>query len=260
MMTARRLLCTAFALGFTLSLSGGIAAARQATPPAPAPGATPPAKSDAPKPAPKQDDLTNPITGSKPRPPARPENAPDPTPAAAPEPAKPAGEPAKDPKAADAATQTITAGGLTFDIPKEWVVETPAKSMFTPVAQFRIPAGKTGATEDATVKVFTGIRGGVGPNIERWKAQIGSQDKPSEEKDVKVGTLPVHVLYTGKGTFSAGAMMGGAGEAKKNYMIAGAIVVLDDGDVQFKATGPGVLIDAQKPAWEAMIKSMRVAK
>jgi hypothetical protein len=255
MMTARRLICSALALGFTLSLSSGIAAARQATPPAPGPSATPPAKFDAPKPAPKQDDLTNPITGSKPRPPA-------PAPAAtpAPEPAKPAGEPVKDPKAADAATQTITAGGLTFDIPKEWVVETPAKSMFTPVAQFRIPAGKSGATEDATVKVFTGIRGGVGPNIERWKAQIGSQDKPSEEKDVKVGNLPVHVLYTGKGTFSAGAMMGGAGEAKKNYMIAGAIVVLDDGDVQFKATGPGVLIDAQKPAWEAMIKSMRVAK
>lgn len=249
MMTACRRFRTILVAGFALSMLGGVASSQSAPP-----AATPPAKSDAPKP---QDDLTNPITGSKPRP--KPEAPAAASPAATPDAAKPA-EDKKDAKAGDAALQTISAGGLMFDIPKDWVVETPAKSMFTPVSQFRIPAGKSGATEDATVKVFTGIRGGVEPNIERWKSQIGSPDKAAEEKDIKVGDLPVHMVYTGKGTFSAGAMMGGSGEAKKSYMIAGAIVVLSDGDVQFKATGPGAVIDANKPAWEAMVKSIRLAK
>lgn len=255
MMTARRRFRPILALGLCLAFPMAAVQARQ--------GATTPGKADAPKPTTPdgQDDLTNPITGSKPRPQA-------PVPAPAPKPAttseKPATDPTKAPaKAVDGAeakSQTITAGGLTFEIPAAWAVETPAKSMFTPVAQFRIPPGKSGATEDATVKVFTGIRGGVEPNIERWKSQIGKQDKDAELKEIKVGSLPVHVLYTGHGSFSAGAMMGGADEAKKDYMIAGAIVVLGDGDVQFKAVGPGVLLDAERPHWESMIKSLRVAQ
>lgn len=259
MMTARSRFRTVLAAGVALSLLCVVAPA-QSTPPA-SPPASPPAKPD----APKQDDLTNPITGSKPRPAAdKPAPQPAETPAATkPEPVKPgAGEAdkaEKDKKDGETSTQTVTAGGLSFEIPKAWVVETPAKSMFTPVAQFRIPAGKAGV-EDAVVKVFTGIRGGVGPNIERWKSQIGKPDKPAEEKDVKIGNLPVHVLYTGKGTFSAGAMMGGANEPQKDYMIAGAIVVLAEGDVQFKATGPGSVIEPNKPAWEAMVKSLREAK
>jgi len=251
MMTVRRSLCSLLALGLCLALPLAAAQARQEPPT--------PTKADAPKPSPAspQDDLTNPITGSKPRPQApAPPGAPKP--AATPE--KPAPDTTKAPDGAKAKLQTIAAGGLSFEIPGAWVVETPAKSMFTPVAQFRIPAGKSGATEDATVKVFTGIRGGVGPNIERWKSQIGDQNKDAELKEIKVGTLPVHVLYTGHGTFSAGAMMGGAGDAKKDYMIAGAIVVLGDGDVQFKATGPGVLLESQRPEWEAMVKSLRVAQ
>lgn len=212
------------------------------------------AAQDAPKPStpPAQEDLTNPVTGSKPR-----KDTPAPQ-QEAPKAETPAAK-AEDKNAAKEAAKSITAGGLTFSVPASWVVEEPTKSMFTPVAQFRIPAGNTGASEDASVKLFTGIRGGVGPNIARWKDQIKNPDKEAQEKDLKVDGMDVHVLYTGKGSFNAGPMMGGGGGAKDNYMIAGAIVVAPEGDVQFKATGPAAILEAQRPAWEAMVASIKKA-
>lgn len=252
MLKNRRLGLVLLAVGSALAI-GASAVARQDAPKPPA--QTPP------KP-PAQEDLTNPITGSKPReksekPAAKPEQPASPATPAADKGSKNEG------KADDAApkqTQTITAGGLMFEVPSTWIVETPTKSMFTPAAQFKLPAGKTGATEDANVKVFTGIKGGVGPNIERWKAQIQNPDKPAEEKDLKVNGMDVHVLHTGKGGFNAGMGMQGGGSVKQDYMILGAIAVTDEGDVQFKATGPAAILEAEKPAWEAMVKSIRAAK
>lgn len=249
-------LAALFACGVALSLAS-LAAARQ-DPPKP-PASSPPASSPS---APKQEDLTNPITGSKPRAPKEAE-----APAAKPEQPTPEQPKAdapgenKEGKQGDAPkTQTITAGGLKFEVPASWVVETPTKSMFTPVAQFKLPAGKTGATEDANVKVFTGIKGGVGPNVERWKAQIQNPDKPAEEKDLKVNGLDVHVVHTGKGGFNAGLGMQGGGSIRQDYMILGAIVVTDEGDIQFKATGPAAILEPEKAAWEAMVKSIRLAQ
>ncbi|MBN8645219.1 MAG: hypothetical protein J0L61_08280 [Planctomycetes bacterium] len=230
-----------------------VVGAQDAPKPSVPPASAPPAS------APPKDDLTNPITGSKPRKEAPKQEAPK---QEAPKQEAPKQEApkAEGKEGALEGTKTVTAGGLTFSVPMSWVAETPAKSMFTPVAQFRIPKGETGAPEDANVKVFTGIRGGVGPNIERWKGQIQNPDKPAQEKDLKVDGMDAHVLYTGKGTFSAGAMMGGGAGPANGYMIAGAIVVTTEGDVQFKATGPAAILDAQRPAWEAMVASIKKAK
>ncbi len=261
MLNNRRLGLVLAAVGTALTVGAGVTAARQDAPKPPAqpPAQTPDRLPAPPKPA-AQDDLTNPITGSRPR-----EKTEKPSTKPEPAPARAAGADEKNGAKADEAgaakqTQTITAGGLTFEVPASWVVETPTKSMFTPAAQFRLPAGTSGAGEDANVKVFTGIKGGVGPNIERWKAQIQNPDKPAQQKDLKVNGMDVHVLHTGTGGFNAGLGMQGGGSVKQGYMILGAIVVTDEGDVQFKATGPAAILDAEKPAWEAMVKSIRAAE
>ncbi|MFM9956528.1 MAG: hypothetical protein ACKVZJ_00490 [Phycisphaerales bacterium] len=254
MRLVRRPVALLIAVGFAVAVGAGVSAGGQDAPKPPA--SNPPASTP-----PKQEDLTNPITGSKPRPTGGGEEKPAQAKPGADEKAAKPDEKKSDDKGEEAPkTQTITAGGLTFDVPAGWVVETPTKSMFTPVAQFKLPAGKSGAAEDANMKVFTGIRGGVGPNVERWKAQITNPDKPAEEKDVKVNGLDVHVVYTGKGGFNAGMGMQGGGSVKQDYMILGAIVVTDDGDIQFKATGPAAILETEKPAWEALVKSIRVAK
>lgn len=213
------------------------------------PASVPPASSPA-KPA---EDLTNPITGSKPSKPP----APTPATEAAKPPASPAPVQQKPAEVGAAKVQAVTAAGLKFEVPSTWISETPTKSMFTPAAQFRIPAGDSGAAEDASVKIFTGIKGGVGPNISRWKAQITEHAAEPEEKDFEVSGMPVHTLFV-KGTFSAG-MMGAGGGPKKDYAVLGSIIVIESGDVQFKATGPAAILEKQKPAWETMMKSVRTA-
>lgn len=201
-----------------------------------------PPKKDPPKP---DDDLTNPITGSKPA-------------AKAPPADKAAEAPAKPDDKAPPKPVIVTAGAITFEAPPAWPVETPTKSMFTPAAQFTLPAADPKAAENAQLKVFTGIKGGVGPNLERWKGQVSSPVAPAKEKTLTVNGIKVHTLSI-TGTFSAG-MMGQPAEPKTNWTILGAIAELDSGDVQFKAVGPAEVLEHHSKAWDAMLHSIKPAK
>lgn len=208
-------------------------------------------RKEAPKP---KDDMTNPITGSKPKAAAPGEKKEGETPAAQ----APGGGGAEGDKA-KAKPAVVVAGGISFEVPTGWVAETPTKSMFTPAAQFKIPAGEAKGADDASVKVFTGIKGGVGPNIERWKGQF-SEPGPSEEKDLTSNGVKVHTVVI-KGTFGGGMMGGGGGAgSKKDYMMLGAIATPDDGDVQIKIVGPAAVLDKQREAFDKLVKSIKPAK
>lgn len=248
-------------LGLTLGALTLPAIARQGSEPKPAPAPTPaPAPAaQPPKPA-SNDDMTNPITGSKPvkkEAPAPKVDAPA-TPAAAPaktDAAKPAdGKAPIDTKD----WKTFTAEGITFQAPPSWEVETPTKSMFTPAAQFKLPAADAGK-DGAVLKVFTGIRGGVGPNIARWVAQIKDPIAEPKQTDLEVGGVKVTQVEV-TGTFSAGMMGQQAGAPQKDTMLLGAIAEVESGDVQFKAVGPKDVLVKHRAEWDAMLKTIKLVK
>ena len=210
-------------------------------PPAPAPSTTPTTPT---KPASK-DDLTNPI-GNKP--------AAQPSAPAAATPTAPGAE--KPAAPLDTSAWKVTqAGPLMFKAPPTWETEVPAQSMFTPLAQFKLAgeAGKPGGQ----LKVFGGIGGGVGPNIQRWIGQVTAPVAPPKTTELTVNGLKVTQVEL-TGTFAGMAMAPNAPAAQPQAetTLLGAIVETADGDIQFKLVGPKDVVAKNRPQWDAMIKTI----
>jgi hypothetical protein len=147
---------------------------------------------------------------------------------------------------------------LSWTLPAGWVEETPSSPMRR--AQYRIP-GPGGPAECAVFYFGPGQGGDAKANAARWAAQFHRPDggpvgDAVKTREAKVGDIPV-VLVEVVGTYVGG--MGGSppGPERPNYMLLGAIAQGPDANWFIRATGPRATLEAQRAAFEDMIRSLK---
>jgi len=147
---------------------------------------------------------------------------------------------------------------LTWTSPSGWTAETPSSSMRR--AQYRIP-GPGGPAECVVFYFGPGQGGDAQSNAARWASQFHRADggpvgDALKTREIKVGDIAV-VLVEVTGTFAAGMGSGPAGPERPNYMLLGAIAQGPDANWFFRATGPRATLEAQRAAFDGLIRSLR---
>lgn len=149
--------------------------------------------------------------------------------------------------------------GLTWTSPPGWTKETPSSSMRR--AQYRI-GGPSGSAECVVFYFGPGQGGDARSNVARWAGQFqGPDGRPAaggavKTREIKVGDIPVIVVEV-TGTYVGGMGGGPAGPGRPNYMLLGAIAEGPDAKWFFRATGPRPTLEAQRAAFDRMIRSIR---
>ena len=136
---------------------------------------------------------------------------------------------------------------LQFAVPAGW--EEKAASQMR-VASFGV--SQDGKQADISVIPLGGMAGTDPANVNRWRGQVGLGALPEEEisklaEKATVGESPVE-LYD-----LAGTPPGGGDEQR----ILAVILHRDDTSWFFKMTGDAGLVEAQKPAFVAFLKSVK---
>jgi len=117
------------------------------------------------------------------------------------------------------------------------------------VASFEI--SENGKAADVSVIPLNGPAGGDTANVNRWRGQVGQS--PLDEMELKKSAEPAQVgdktadLYDITGTAT------GSGDAER---IIGTILHTEETTWYFKMTGDAALVEAQKPAFLAFLKSV----
>jgi hypothetical protein len=127
-------------------------------------------------------------------------------------------------------------------------------------AQYRIP-GPGGPAELVVFYFGPGQGGDAQANAARWAAQFHRPDgRPAGDaaktREVKVGGVPV-MLVEVTGTYVGGMGSGPSGAERPNYMLLGAIAQGPDANWFFRATGPRATLEAQRAAFDELIRSIR---
>ena len=162
--------------------------------------------------------------------------------------------------AADDATQTIHAGGLTFDAPKAWKPERPSNAMRK--AQIKVDPVASD-TEPAEIAV-TSFAGGAGPletNVKRWEGQFENEDgkTPKAKVETKKGKNVEVTRVEVAGRYVAAMTPGQPGQNNKpNYRLLGAIIKTPSIDYYFKMTGPDKTVASTSKQFDALIESMSI--
>jgi hypothetical protein len=164
------------------------------------------------------------------------------------------------PRAAPGAPPSGGADGLTWKPPAAWAEETPTSSMRR--AQYRIP-GPGGPGELAVFYFGPGQGGDAKANAARWASQFHRADggpvgDAAKIREVKVGDIPVTLVEVA-GTYVGGMGSGPSGSEKPNYMLLGAIAQGPDANWFFRATGPRATLEAQRTAFDDLIRSIKRA-
>jgi hypothetical protein len=161
---------------------------------------------------------------------------------------------------ADSPTNTITAGGMTFQTPVAWKSTTPSSSMR--LAQIKIDPVE-GDTDPAELTVFgfPGGAGGVQANVARWENQFKDKDgKPAKasvktQKGQNIDVTSVEI----SGHFFPPAFPGQPKQADKpNYRLLGAIALSEDIGYYLRLVGPEKTVAAAKPDFEKLIASITI--
>ena len=147
---------------------------------------------------------------------------------------------------------------LTWSGPAGWISEPPSNSMRR--AQYRVP-GPGGEAECVIFYFGPGQGGDPLSNAERWASQFaGADGQPmtgsAKTREITVGPSKVLIVET-TGTYMAGSMMGGPGEARPGYALLGAVAPGPDANWFFKMTGPEATVKAQTAAFEALLRSLK---
>lgn len=156
----------------------------------------------------------------------------------------------------DACAESLYIGGVSFDVPVEWI-ETPVTSPMR-TAQYKVP--KAGSdTEDGELAVFffgEGQGGDTNSNILRWQQQFESSDEDANriEKKVINGVSVTSVFL--EGTYNPGSMSGG-GQPKKDYAMNGAIITGDQGQVFIKLIAPRETMAAASESFQKLLSSIQ---
>ncbi len=150
-------------------------------------------------------------------------------------------------------------GALVWDVPEAWTVETPSSSMRR--AQYRI-SGPGGDGECVVFYFGPGQGGDAKSNAERWARQFAQPDGRDSVEVMKtrvfeVGDIAVTEVEV-TGIYGAGAMMGSPSAGRRDdYMLLGAIAAGPDANWFFKFIGPKATVEANREAFETMLRSLR---
>ncbi|MFZ0826328.1 MAG: hypothetical protein WAO02_02800 [Verrucomicrobiia bacterium] len=170
-----------------------------------------------------------------------------------PNPSLPPGHPdiSSAPGGALPATSRPVAPQLTWKTPDGWTEVPPGEMR---VASFKIQ-GPDGKTADVSVIPLPGLSGSTDDaNVNRWRGQVSLSPASPEElkkfaENIEAGSQPAQ-LYDIAGTNP------GSGNAER---ILGVIQHRDDAAWFFKMTGDASLVEQQKPAFVAFLKSVQFA-
>jgi hypothetical protein len=151
------------------------------------------------------------------------------------------------------------ATGMVWTVPTSWTNEPPANAMRK--AQYKVP-GPGGDGECVVFYFGPGQGGAPAANAERWASQFTLADGQPGTSGMKSGTMKVgdvEVLTVEvAGTYSAGSSMGMApSEPKPGYKLLGAVAEGADANWFFKFTGPEKTVEANRAAFEGMLKSLK---
>lgn len=138
---------------------------------------------------------------------------------------------------------------FSWHVPAGWV-EMPAKP--PRAASLQAPGGV-----DCSVTSLPGAAGGVGPNVNRWRSQMGLESWSEDE----IGALPTRPMLGGTAVRVefAGAYAGmGDGDTTDEAKLVGYILSEGSRTVFVKLVGPGVAVDAQLDAVEEFVASLQV--
>ncbi len=158
------------------------------------------------------------------------------------------------------AAQPASGGELTWTAPAGWVSVPPANNMR--LAQYRVPS--SGGDAELVVFYFGPGQGGdPQSNAERWASQfIGEDGKPAtaslKTRQLESNGVAITVVEA-RGTYQSGGMMGGTPENKPGYALLGAIAAGPDSNWFFKLTGPEATVEAQRAAFDELLRSLRPA-
>jgi hypothetical protein len=161
----------------------------------------------------------------------------------------PRNHPAISPKAADTAfTADESPSALAWSIPPGWEVA-PNRSPMR-LATYRVP-GSSGSVELTVSRAGGTTR----DNLERWVGQFDSagSDKRTQRtvRELRVSILEVD------GTYEGGMTKAGSETAHPGWALLGAIVETDAPFYFFKMVGPADAVRAARPAFDALVSSVR---
>jgi len=151
------------------------------------------------------------------------------------------------------------AAALAWTAPADWVSEPPANAMRR--AQYRVP-GPGGDAECIVFYFGPGQGGEPMDNAERWAGQFADADgRPAtasmKTRSEKVGDVSV-LFVEAAGTYHGGSMMGMRKSAPRpDWALLGAVAEGADANWFFKLTGPKATVEAEREAFEAMLRSLR---
>jgi hypothetical protein len=148
--------------------------------------------------------------------------------------------------------------GLTWAAPSGWTKETPSSPMRR--AQYRVP-GPGGPGECVVFYFGPGQGGDAKTNAARWAGQFRRSDGgPVGDgymmRETKVGDLSVFLVEV-TGTYVGGMGGGPVGPERPSYMLLGAIADGPDAKWFFRAIGPRATLEAQRSAFDRMIRSLK---
>lgn len=176
-------------------------------------------------------------------------------------PAAPEAVVAHSPAAGEARMPIVAPGGeggmsVAWTVPSNWKVEPPANP--TRRAQYRVP-GPGGDGECVVFYFGPGQGGDPASNAERWAAQfepVSGMTAAKKTRTLTAGGMNVLVIETA-GTYLAGGLMGGPVVRKPDWALLGAVVEGPDANWYFKFTGPRGTVDAQRAAFEGLLRSLK---
>jgi len=118
------------------------------------------------------------------------------------------------------------------------------------LATYRVPGAAGGA--ELTV---TRAGGTTADNLDRWVGQFDSAG-PDKRTELTAGGLRVSVLEVG-GTYEGGMTKAGGETPHPGWALLGAVVETERPFYFFKMVGPADAVHAARPAFDALLRSVR---
>lgn len=141
-------------------------------------------------------------------------------------------------------------GMLRWDVPAGWTERAPSSMR---IANF-LAAGDENA--ECYLTILAGDAGGIGANVNRWRAQMGQAALGPAQIDALPREKMFHrdaVLLEAEGAFTG--MSGGS--AKPDQRLLGLLLVDPAGSAFLKFTGPSALVARERAAFLALAASFR---
>jgi len=137
--------------------------------------------------------------------------------------------------------------GLTYKTPKGWRAVKP-----TILLTAKLEVGQGEQTGTFTIAVLRAPAGGLAANINRWRAQVGLDPLKEEAAAKSAGETTIDGC-PGRVIDLTGPQKDGQAARR----ILAAFVTRGDQVWFFKLLGPADLVGKEKPAFEALLKSVR---